>query len=42
MLTWTPKVCNIIAFIAVFMCLKLLFYVLLGGLGRVSGLRVQD
>ena len=28
--TWTPKVCKIMAFIAMFMGLRLLFYLLLG------------
>ena len=28
--TWTPKVCKIIAFMAIIMGLRLLFYVLLG------------
>ena len=29
-LTWTPKVCNIMAFMALIMGLGLLFYILLG------------
>ena len=29
-LTWTPKVCRITAFLAVFKGLRLLFYILLG------------
>ena len=28
--TWTSKVCKIMAFMAIIMCLGLLFYVLLG------------
>ena len=35
--TYTPKVCEIMAFMASIMGLGLLFYILLGGVGRVKG-----
>ena len=44
MIPWTPKVCKIVAFMAVIMGLGLLFYILLGfrsGSRYGSGLTVQ-
>ena len=49
--TWTPKVCKIMAFMAIILGLVLLFYILLGSRGcrgsgvwgfRVKGLGFRD